>query len=256
MPSPLTHLFPSLAERLEDHTCRTISQSYDFFGYKRIYLIHLRKTGGTSLNHAFLRIADSNPNQLYERLVQASNHRIRRGRAIFVGWNVGLINAGHYFYGFSHTPIYELDLPDQTFTITCFRDPVKRVLSHYNMLMAYRRDRVEHPCMVTEGPWLGNCFEHFLDSIPRKHLLNQLYMYSRDLNIGEATDRIAQLSHVFFTSEYDHGVAELNKKTGLQLEPLHRRRASFSGEIQESSRVRLREMLQAEYDFLEHVRRL
>ena len=43
---------------LEEKKYRKIASRYNISGYKRIYLIHIRKTGGTSLNHMFLSMGD------------------------------------------------------------------------------------------------------------------------------------------------------------------------------------------------------
>ncbi|MBI5007633.1 MAG: sulfotransferase family 2 domain-containing protein [Nitrosomonadales bacterium] len=233
-----------------------MTASYDLGGYKRIYLVHIRKTGGTSLNHIFLNLQTGDSASLYENLARSPDHRIICGDKVYVGWNVRYINAGNYFYAFSHTPLHELDLPEGTFTVTCFRDPVKRVISHYNMLMNFQVNKIDHPCMAIEGKWLGNSFEDFLQRIPEEHLLNQLYMFSARFDASEALARVAGLSHYFFTEDFARGIDELNTKTGLNLKPLHIRKASFSASIPEESIEKLRGMLAREYAFLDRVRNM
>jgi hypothetical protein len=80
----------------------------------------------------FLSLSGCNPASLYNQLATARGYRLLNGGMIYVGWDVDRINKGNYFYGFSHIPLHKLDLPEGTFTITCFRDPVKRVVSHYS----------------------------------------------------------------------------------------------------------------------------
>ena len=46
------------------------------------------------------------------------------------------------------------------------------------MLKDFQANNIDHPCMITEGKWLGECFDDFLKRIPQEHLLNQLYMFS------------------------------------------------------------------------------
>ncbi|QDV69533.1 hypothetical protein Poly24_32490 [Rosistilla carotiformis] len=159
----------------------------------------------------------------------------------------------------THFPIphfTKLGLPEDTFAISCFRDPVKRVISHYNMLLNYRANNVNHPCMLTEGQWLGASFDDFLTAIPDEHLLNQLYMFSADLDVAEAVERVAGLSHFLFTEDFDRGVKQLNKKTGFPICVMHRRSAKYLAVISDDSMIRLREKLESEYIFLDHVRKL
>lgn len=240
--------------RAEREACKRLSAAYDFNGYKRIYFFHIRKTGGTSLNNMFLSLSGGNPETLYQALVDAPRHRVIENGLVFVGWNTFLHEAGDYFYGFSHAPYGDVTLPDKTFTFTCFRDPVRRVVSHYNMLMSYRVNDVDHSCMAVEGEWLGTCFDDFLSNMPKRHLLNQLYMFSAGFDVEEATDNVKRLSHYFFTEAFDAGVAGLNEKAGLALAPVHIRKRDYRSDISEASLLRLREMLEDEYRFLAAVR--
>lgn len=219
-------------------------------------MVHIRKTGGTSLNNMFLSLSGEDSNQLYAQLAQMPDHRLFSNGKIYVGWNVKYINKGVYFYAFSHTPFHRLSLPDKTFTVSCFRDPVKRVVSHYNMLMDFYVNEIDHPCMETEGKSLGKDFDEFLSKIPREHLLNQIYMFSSELNISEAVSNVQKLSHFFFSDDFDNGVSELNKKTGLNLEAIHTRKASYKAQISDGSLAALREMLHDEYRFIDCIREL
>lgn len=245
-----------LANKLEEREFHAITSHYDFRGYKRIYLVHIRKTGGTSLNHIFLNLPGEDSASLYERLAQKPDHRLLCGDKVYVGWNVEYINKGNYFYAFSHAPLHALDLPEGAFTITCFRDPVQRVISHYNMLMDFQVNKIEHPCMNVEGKWLGGSFDDFLQRMPEEHLLNQLYMFSARYDINEAVEKVASLSHFFFTENFIAGIDELNRKTGLDLEAMHMRKASYRAQIPEAAIEKLRQMLDKEYVFLERVRKL
>lgn len=232
---------------------KKIAENYNLHGYKRIYFVHIRKTGGTSLNNMFLSLSGNDSN-LYAQLAQAPDHRLINNGLIYVGWEVKQINKGNYFYAFSHTPFHKLSLPDQTFTVTCFRDPVERVISHYKMLMDYYVSNTDHPCMEIEGKWLGNDFNDFLSKIPREHLLNQLYMFSSNFDISEAISNVQKLSHFFFIDTFSTGVEELNNKTGLSLEPIHIRKSSYQPQISENCLAKLRHMLHDEYQFLDSIR--
>lgn len=241
---------------IEENKYQKIAESYDLNGYKRVYLVHIRKTGGTSLNNMFLSLSGEDSNVLYAQLARTPGHRLLSNGRIYVGWNVKLINNGNYFYAFSHTPTHQLALPHGTFTVSCFRDPVKRVVSHYNMLIDFQVNKIDHPCMATEGKWLGEGFDDFLNNIPKEHLLNQLYMFSNDFNINEAVNNVQQLSHYFFSDQFDKGVNSLNMKTALNLEPIHIRKSKYQSQISEHDLGKLREVLDKEYRFLYSIRDL
>lgn len=241
---------------LDEVRFRAVTERYHFKGYKRIYLVHIRKTGGTSLNHSFLTLSGEDSASLYQRLGQERDHRLLSNGKVYVGWNVPYINRGNYFYAFSHVPLHALQLPEKTFTVTCFRDPVKRVISHYNMLMDYQVNNVMHPCMPVEGKWLGNSFDEFLERIPKEHLCNQLFMFSARYDIGEALERVKGLSHFFFTEDFARGVDALNQKTGLQLGAIHTRKTMHKEEIPQRGLDTLRVMLGEEYEFLRRVKEI
>lgn len=217
---------------------------------KRIYLVHIRKTGGTSLNHMFLALAGGNPAAHYENLARRWDNRFEQNGLVYAGWNRRILNQGNYFYGFSHIPIHKLTLPTGTFVFTCLRDPAARVLSHYAMLLDYARNQISHPVMAIEGAWLGDSLDDFLDRAPNEHLLNQLYMFSPTFNVDEAERRIRDLDHFLLTEDFLAGVKELNRKAGLALKPMHVRRSAYQQSIPEPSLRRLRALLAPEYQLL------
>jgi hypothetical protein len=189
--------------------------------WDRIYHFHNRKTGGTSLNRTFLEFDGGDSLARYKSLAQAKKNKISVGGKVFIGWNKKLIEKGNYFYAFSHIPYHYLNLPQNTFTVTCFRDPFNRLLSHYRMLKSFSKEKIQHPCMETEGNWLGNSFEDFLHLIPREHRLVQLYNFSPTLNVEEAVEAVKQINQIVFTENFSMGVSSINKKTGLSLKSLH-----------------------------------
>lgn len=230
--------------------------NYDLNKYSRVYLIHIRKTAGTSLNQMFLSLAGGDPRGSYKMLAEDKNHRIDLNGLIFVGWNRFYIDSGQYFYAFSHIPVYNLSLPERTYTVTCFRDPVERVISHYKMLRCYEKNRIDHPCMKVEGKWLGEGFEDFLDNIPKEHLLNQLYMFDAGFNIDAAIERVSKVSNVIFIDEFDSGVGRINRDLGLELKPIHARKIQQQFDIPSSAINRLKRMVELESAFLDSVRDL
>ncbi len=221
--------------------------------YRRIYFYHVRKAAGTSLNHAMLSLGGEDGQDVYRRMHES--YRLISGDKIFVGWRQVSIEGGRYFYAFSHIPMHRLALPPRTYTFTCLRDPVGRVVSHYKMLVNYRDNNVPHPCMVDEGPWLGSSFSDFLDNIPREHLQNQIYMFSASFDLNEAFDNILSCSRVLFVEDFERGLDQLAGDLGVKLQVRHAKRAANDAPISADERERLRDMLSPEYELIGRVRR-
>ncbi|MEL7069947.1 MAG: hypothetical protein AAGN15_15010 [Cyanobacteria bacterium J06581_3] len=241
----------NVSEHIKNAEYKKIAESYCIAGnYQRIYLVHIRKTGGTSINNMFLSVSGIPHESIRQQLIAAPRHRIVHSGYVFVGWNRDLINKGDYYYGFSHIPLHELNLPPKTFTLTCFRDPAKRLLSHYKMLMGYKINNVDHPCMLEEGKWLGTSFREFLDRIPREHLLNQLYMFSSRFDINEAVEAVRDLSYYMFTETLDQGIAKLNERLSMELIPFHSHKSNYQFEVSDSDFAYLTKLLEEEYIFL------
>ena len=192
-------------------------RQYDFRGFKRFYHYHCRKTAGTSLAKMFLSMGGGNGDELFKKLGQTSNQSMLVDNKVFVGWDKNLIEQGNYFFGFSHIPFDELSIPDGSFRFTSFRDPIKRIVSHYRMLLDFSKQDVPHPCFAIEGRWLGNSFDDFLDLVPPQHLKNQLYMFSKNLDVKQAVARISELDFCFFVDSFDECVKRFAARTEIKL---------------------------------------
>jgi len=241
----------------EDIQVQTISKTYKIASdFKRIYHYHIRKAGGTSINFSFLSTCgETNVTGIYQNLAKKDNHRLIINGKVFVGWNTQLIQEGHYYYAFSHTPAHEMNLPQYTFTITCLRDPVQRVISHYNMLKRYAEAKIDHPAMKTEGQWLGSSFDDFINNMSKEHLLRQIYMFSKTYNIVEASERIINCSFIMFTEQLTEAFDKLADILAVTLPLGHQAKAGYKAELKDDSLMRLKEMLQEEYTMLEMVKK-
>ncbi len=188
--------------------------------YPPIYHIHIRKTAGTTINYAFLKALQNKmePDNAYQLLSKKSNHRLITGHSVFVAHNLNLINQGLYSFAFSHIPYHKLNLPSNAFKITCFRDPVKRVISHYNMLCYFNEHSIAHPCMKTESAWLGDSFEAFLNRVPKEVLMNQLYMFSEKLDLHTALKNASNIDYIMFNESLKTSFFELGNFLGIGLE--------------------------------------
>jgi hypothetical protein len=240
----------------DDVRAARLSRHYAIGGrYRRVYHYHIPKTGGTSLNTMFLALGTGDGDACYQRLAGEPSHRLFAGVFVFVGWDPALIEGGRYFYGFSHIPSHRLRLPPGTFTVTCLRDPLKRVISRYTELCDYRDRGVDHPVMAVEGPDLGSSFADYLERVPRERLLAQLYMFSRGFDVGEGFDGVVGCGQFMFTEKFADGVDGLRKKLDLDLVPIHARKGPAKAPLADADRARALELLAPEYDLVERLRR-
>jgi len=223
--------------------------------YERIYFYHIRKAAGTSLNHMFLSSGGEPGGKVYARLVKAFTRQTVSNGLVFAGWDKKLIEKGNYYYAFSHLPFHRVRLPKNTFSFTCLRDPVSRVLSHYKMLEQCRQSLSPPLWFNKEKMWLGNTFNDFLDKVPKVHLLTQLFMFSKEYDIEEAFDRIMGCTCFIFTEKFDQGVQLLSSRTGCTLEPIHTRKASFNFKLEEIEMERLRALLEPEYQLYNRLKK-
>lgn len=223
-------------------------------GWRRIYHYHIRKTGGTSVDWAFYGVGGEESGAVRLRINQDRLRRTISNGLCFVSHNRYLIGQGDYFYAASHLPYHELSLPPQTFTFTILRDPVARLISHYQMLMHTQTSRPNYHLYDTECRWLGANFREFLERIPQVHLLHQLYLFSADYDVAEAAGRIAACNCCLFLDQIESGVERLRSELQLPLVLHHARKSKHRVEVSPEDRQYLRTLLEPEYDLLERAR--
>jgi glycosyltransferase involved in cell wall biosynthesis len=232
---------------------------------RRFYQYHCRKTGGRSITYGILS-KYGNASEMYQRLASAAHNTIRFGDETVTGWNKGYLESGAFFYGFSHLPMHEISIPRDTFTFTILRDPVKRVISHYKMLVSFKCNKIEHPAMKTEGRWLGRSFSDFVHTIPQQHLLRQIYMFSKRLIVDEAIENIIGNSLYFCLEDIALGREFLANAIGRDIPDFHVKKSSDNEKIDVSKHVEeelsnseaemhyLREILEPEYNVYQTIR--
>jgi hypothetical protein len=224
-----------------------------------VYHYHIRKTAGTSVNFAFIRQAvGTEVETTYERLAKKPDHRLIQNRKVLVSWNKTLIQQGNYHYAFSHLPAHALQLPEKVRKITCFRDPLKRIISHYNMLQYYQLNHINHPSIVIEGKWLGDGFSSFLEKIEKPHLLAQLYMFSESYSVGECMNFLMKNQvHILKTETLSEDILTLGTEFKMEL-TLGAKEKDYGHreEISASDIEKARQLLSKEYELMEQLNQI
>jgi hypothetical protein len=231
-----------------DH--RAVAASNFPGGFKRVYHYHVRKTGGTSLNRAFLGLGGEDPERVHWRM-RGALHATRSNGLVFVAHDAPLLARGDYTYGWHHAPAWSLTLPPETFTVTVLRDPISRVLSLYRYLLDPDADE-DQPFRAgkEEGLRAAQGFESFVRATPAKDLLNQLHMFSPRLDPDEAADGVRRCSAWFMTEDLDQGIDELNRRLEVDLEHRWDRRSRSDDGLRTEHADLLHSVLAPEYEFL------
>ena len=234
-----------------DPTYRRLARSYEFpDGSRRVYAHHLRKTAGSSLFHSFLALGGEDPVTVWRRIAADPRQRTVSGPYGFAFGHREVLAEGAWYFARSHRPWPELALPPRTFTVTVLRDPVARVHSFYDYLVSGDAPGTPFPVADWQRRWAAAGFDAFLDRVPDAHLVTQLHTFSPRQDPGEAADRIASCSFVFFTEAYADGLAELGRRLDVPL-AVHRARTGGPRSTLSDRQVdRLRERLAPEYEML------
>jgi hypothetical protein len=226
--------------------------------YKRIYHSHIRKCAGTSFNKLVLGMeCDQDPKKrddLYAKLCKNLNLKIND--KVYVCHNNSLINSGNYYYAFSHSPYWSLNIPKDTFVITTIRNPVERLTSHYQMIKEYYDNNVNHSCMSTEGLWLGKnkTFLEFVTNMPKNHKCAQLYHYSKNYSIDEAIENISKVDFIGRVETLTERGYDALKKIIPQLNfPNEHLRKSKKQNISQVEIDYAKELLEEEYKLIKRV---
>jgi len=234
-----------------DPTYRRMAQGFTLpDGSRRVYCHHIRKTAGTSLFLSFMALGGEDPMVVWRRITEARLQRTTSAAYGFASNNRSVLAEGAYLFGRSHRSAAQQPLPPGTFTVTILRDPVERVHSYFDYLVA--GDDPSMPGRVSRRARLvaHDGFDSFIDRVPVDRLLNQLAMFSDRLDVHEAADRIGACSSVFFTEDFSAGLAKLADRLALPLVPHRTRVTTARSTLTEQQRERLRARLEPEYELL------
>ena len=234
-----------------DPTYRRQARSYELpDGSRRVYCHHIRKTAGTSLAQSFMALGGEDPMEVWRRTAASRLPRAISGEYAFVVNHRRLLAEGAYFYGRSHHPAADQPLPPKTFTVTILRDPVARVHSYYDFLVAGDEPHLPVRVPEQERRKAEGGLDAFLNRVPTAYLLNQLSTFSERFDVSEAADRIAGCSCVLFTEEFADGLAALGRRLALPL-LVHRTRVTGArSSLTDAQRERIRSRVEPEYELL------
>ncbi len=246
-------------------------------GYERVLHHHVRKTAGTSLNAAFRALGGPEASRATgeERRATDSDDRpddrpddqrrpirrqvpgssVRANGLTFVTGATSRIDEGAYFFANSHTAAYVLHPPRHTFRLTILRNPASRLVSHYRYLRHVRELGLADGPSQAELSWADGSFEEFVQAMPRRGRLRQLYMFSETFDVAEAADRIAGLDAVLFTETYPDDLADLARRLGLPLEVRRERSFDYTTTVSPDEIQAVLPLLSDELDLVERVTR-
>ncbi len=232
--------------------CRSLCEGYELpGGARRIYFYHIRKTAGISLSSAFMSLETEDGPAALQRLADRGGRLILNDK-VFVAWNWHLIEQGLYYYAFSHMPNHRFRLPENTYTITCLRDPVARIISDYKMVKGNDDADTSGAVRSRFGRRLDS-LRDYVRGARREDLLRQVYMFSKRLDVNEAADGIQSCDFYFFTERFTEGVAELSERLQMPLRVWKANKARVEVDVAEDEIAELREIVAPEYQLIERL---
>lgn len=250
-------MIKSIQFHLEKYKCQRIVNHYLKQGKPRIYHYHIMKTGGTSINSAFFSLSGKDSYEVRrsiinhpERYFRSEEHVFSRGK-----W---LIESGLFTYGFSHFPKWQVNVPADTFTFTCLRDPLKRLISRYRHLQMMYQSSYRAKFEADRAAFVDSLQDDFLSfvqqtSIEQRH--HMLYMFSEQLDPYEAFEQLKKLDIFIFLEELKEGMSLLEERTGFSLPMRWANKSSYQEEITEEAKEEAKaRYLKNDYIFFELAR--
>lgn len=179
---------------------------------EKIYLYHIKKTGGRSLKISFFNhyceSFNINPIDIYE--LQSSGLK-----DLCFTLDDMIINTTPdepFIFQSDHAFVDCINIPKHYFKVSIFRGPINRLLSYYRMIDRWNRTRPEAEWLKKELPYIKNGWKGFLETIPKEILLEQIRMFSPKYDLKEAFNNIISLDHVMINEQYEKDLNLLKDK--------------------------------------------
>ena len=148
----------------------------------------------------------------------SKRYRVISNGFIVQASNISLLEKGNYHYGCTHIPSWKIRIPSDTFAISIFRNPIRRVISHYNDIKGKVERGEKHSFLREESLLLGSSFTDFVDNLPPEKLQSQLYNFSKDYDLDEAVKKIKSLNLILTLEDISNGIQEINNRLGIGLQ--------------------------------------
>lgn len=231
---------------------------------KGTYFYHVMKTGGRSIISAFLyyllkeEIQKNNDNITYTDLylhitgghveIKINDSYIKKLQLILCKWNSSIKNK-RFKFGFNHD-FLGVKLPRCCYTITCIREPLERLLSHYRMLLMLKAKKDFRETPSNDCRYIMKGIQYFVENFPKEYLIHQLYFFSKKGDVGEAFNNVTKCTQIILTEKMQEGYDKFYAKTNIQLQsqivlstPL--RKHDLNGQ----ELAQLKRILHKEYEF-------
>lgn len=223
-------------------------------GIDRVYHYHIRKSAGTSINAAFWHLDNLTLQSIGKQSVILGRKRS------YVRINLNYIENVNFFYANSHFPMWQVHLPDNTFTFTVLRDPYERLVSLYKYykwveITDYKIGEELDPSFnyLKSQKYLQNkSFGEFIDILSKKYLFGNLYMFSERLDVDEAMKNLSKVNKVYFQDNVSFAVEDLKKSLSLKELELPKPQRKFNNnnfEITQIEKEKAISVLKCEIEF-------
>lgn len=169
----------------------------------RIHFYHIYKCGGRSLIFTMLAPYTDAPTTVWARIC-AHGQMVLDGMT-FRGEPYAKSSRA---FTWTHAHAYCFTLPEETFTITIFRDPVQRIASLYRAVLV----DLSHPTLSQLNYWYVYLGENILDFVlrlPSLHRYEQIAMFSKEINLEEAVENVQGVSYYYRLDNFNQATTQL-----------------------------------------------